>query len=99
MKAVCHGKFEVAIELLQACAKPNICVWGNKTAVHRVLERQSIALVEALVVHGAEVMGENVIEAAHLGNHHLMRVLLTKHKEVDLNKCFNGEVALCVSIW
>ena len=60
---------------------------------------QHITLTEALVVHGAEVSAEHLIEAAHHGNHHLLRVLLTRHKEVKMNEWYNGEVALCVSIW
>ena len=52
-----------------------------------------------MVVHGAEVSAEHLIEAAHHGNHHLLRVLLTCHKEVKIDERFNGEVALCVSAW
>ena len=70
-----------------------------KTALHRSVEMQHIALMEALVVHGAEVTAEHLIEAAHHGNHHLLRVLLTRHEQVKLNKRYNGEVALCVSVW
>ena len=60
---------------------------------------QHIALVEALVVHGAEVSAEHSIEAAHHGNHHLRQVLLTCHKEVKMDMRFNGEVALGVNVW
>ena len=42
---------------------------------------------------------EHLIEAAHHGNHHLLRVLLTCHKEVKMDERFNGEVTLCVSVW
>ena len=64
-----------------------------------MVEKQHIALTEALVVHEAEVSAEHLIEAAHHGNHHLLRVLLTCHKEVKMDERFNGEVALCVSVW
>ena len=60
---------------------------------------QHVALMEALVIHGAEVTGEHLIEAAHHRNHHLLRVLLTRPQEVKMDKCYNGEVALCVSVW
>ena len=67
--------------------------------MHRAVEKQHIALTEALVVHGAEVTVAHLIEAIHHGNHHLLRVLLTSHKEVKLDEQFNGEVTLCVSVW
>ena len=51
------------------------------------------------MVHGAEVTAKHLIEAAHHGNHHLLRVLLTHHKEVKMDERFNREVALCVSVW
>ena len=60
---------------------------------------QSIALTKALVINGAEATAEHLIEAAHPGNNHLLRVLLTCHEEVKMDKRFNGEVALCVSVW
>ena len=94
-----HGKFSTAVQLLQQGAEPNIVVWGNKTALHQVVEMQHIALTEALVVHGAEVSAEHLIEAAHHGNHHLLRVLLTHHKKVKMDERYNGAVALCISIW
>ena len=78
---------------------PISSVWGNKTALHRAVESQHIPLTEALIIHGTEVTAEHLIEAAHSGNHHLLRVLLTRPKEVNMNERFNGEVALCVSIW
>ena len=96
VKAVVRGKFSVAVQLLQQGAEPNVVIWGNKTALHRSVEMQHIALMEALVVHGAEVTGEHLIEAAHHGNHHLLRVLLTRHEQVKMNEWYNGEVALCV---
>ena len=99
VKAVIRGKFSTAVQLLQQGAEPNVLLWGNKIALHRVMEMQHTALTEALVVHGAEVSAEHLIEAAHHGNHHLLRVLLTCHKEVKMDERFNGEVALCVSIW
>ena len=99
VKAVICGKFSAAVQLLQQGAEPNVLLWGNKTALHRAVEMQHIPLTEALVVHGAEVSAEHLIEAAHHGNHHLLRVLLTCHKEVKMDERFNGEVALCVSIW
>ena len=99
VKAVVCGKFSAAVQLLQQGAEPNVVVWGNKTALHRSVEMQHIALMEALVIHGAEVTAEHLIEAAHHGNHHLLRVLLTRHEQVKLNERYNGEVALCVSVW
>ena len=99
VKAVVQGKFNAAVQLLQNGAEPNFLLWGNKTALHRAVEKQHIALTEALFVHGAEELAEYLIEAAHHGNHHLLRVLLTHHKEVKLDERFNGEVALCVSVW
>ena len=60
---------------------------------------QHIALTEALVVHGAEVTVEHLIEVAHHGNHYLLRILLTRHEQVKMNERYNGEVALCVSVW
>ena len=77
VKAVICSKFSAAVQLLQRGVEPNMLVWGNKTALHRAVEMQHIALTEALVVHGAEVTAEHLIEAAHHGNHHLLRVLLT----------------------
>ena len=68
VKAVICCKFSAAVQLLEQ---------GNKTALHRAVEMQSIALTEALVIHGAEVTAEHLIEAAHHRNHHLLRVLLT----------------------
>ena len=65
VKAVVQGKFSVAMQLLQQGTEPNVIMWGNKTALHRVVEMQHITLVEALVVHGADV-------SAHHGNHHLL---------------------------
>ena len=99
VKAVVRGKFSVAVQLLQQGAEPNVVVWGNKTALHRAVEVQHITLVEVLVVHGAKVFAEHLNEAAHHGNHHLLRVLLTCHKEVEMDERYNGEVALCVSVW
>ena len=99
VKAVVRGKFSAAVQLLQQGAEPNVVVWGNKTALHRAVEMQHIALTEALVVHGAEVSAEHLIEAAHHGNHHLLQVLLTHHQEVKMDERYNGEVALCVSVW
>ena len=99
VKAVVRGKYCAAVQLLQQGAEPNILVWGNKTALHRVVEMQSIALTEALVVQGAEITAKHLIEAAHHGNHYLLRVLLTRHHEVKMDERFNGEVALCVSVW
>ena len=72
IKAVVHGKFNSAVQLLQQGAEPNVLLWGNKTALHRAVEMQHIALMEALVVHQAEVAAEHLIEAAHQGNHHLL---------------------------
>ena len=72
VKAVIHSKFSAAVQLLQQGAEPNILLWGNKTALRRAVEMQHIALTEALVVHGAEVSAEHLIEAAHHGNHHLL---------------------------
>ena len=72
VKAVIHGKFSAAVQLLEQGAKPNVLLWGNKTALHRAVEMQSIALTEALVIHGAEVTAEHLIKAAHHGNHHLL---------------------------
>ena len=72
VKAVIHSKFSSVVQLLQQGAEPNVLVWGNKTALHRAVEMQHIALAEALVVHGAEVTAEHLIEAAHHGNHHLL---------------------------
>ena len=86
VKAVIQSRFNVAVQLLQNGAEPNILMWGNKTALHRAVEMQHIPLTEALVVHGAEVTVEHLIEAAHHGNHHLLRVLLTRHKEVKWTK-------------
>ena len=77
IKAIIRGKFSAAAQLLQQGAEPNVLLLGNKTALHRAVEMQHIALMEALVVHGAEVSAEHLIEAAHHGNHHLLRVLLT----------------------
>ena len=34
VKAVVHGKFSTAVQLLQQDAEQNIVVWGNKTALH-----------------------------------------------------------------
>ena len=99
VKVVVRGKFSASVQILQQGAEPNIVVWGNKTALHRAVEMQHIALTEALVVHGAEVSAEHLIEAAHHGNHHLLRVLLTHHKEVKMNEQYNGKVALCISVW
>ena len=89
----------MAVQLLQQGAEPNVLMWGNKTTFHRAVEMQHIALVEALVVHGAEVSAEHLIEATHHGNHHLLQVLLTHHKEVKMDERFNREVALCVTVW
>ena len=89
----------MAVQLLQQGAEPNVLMWGNKTTFHRAVEMQHIALVEALVVHGAEVSAEHLIEATHHGNHHLLQVLLTHHKEVKMDEGFNREVALCVTVW
>ena len=99
VKAVIRGKFSAAVQLLEEGAEPNILLWGNKTALHRAVEMQSIALTEALAIHGAEVTAEHLIEAAHHGNHHLLRGLLTCHDKIKMDKRFNGEVALCVSVW
>ena len=99
VKAVVRGKFSAAVQLLQQGAEPNVVMSGNKTALHRAVEMQHIALVEVLVVHGAEVSAEHLIEAAHHRNHHLLRVLLICHKEVKMDERFTGEVALCVSVW
>ena len=60
---------------------------------------QNIALTEALIIHGAEVTAEHLIEAAHHRNHHRLRVLLTLPEEVKIDERFNVEVALCVSVW
>ena len=62
IKAVVQGKYCAAVQLLQQGAEPNVLVWGNKTALHRAVEMQSIALTEALVVHGAEVTAEHLIK-------------------------------------
>ena len=67
-----HGKFSAAVQILEQGAEPKVLLWGNKTALHRAVEMQSIALTEALVIHGAEVTAEHLIEAAHHGNHHLL---------------------------
>ena len=99
VKAVVRGKFSAAVQLLQEGAEPNIVIWGNKTALHCSVEMQHIALTEALVIHRAEVTAEHLIEAAHHGNHHLVRVLLTRPEKVKLNERHNGEVPLCVSVW
>ena len=99
VKAVIRGRFNAAVQLLQNGAEPNIIVWGNKTALHRAVEMQHIPLTEALVVHGAEVTAEHLIEAAHQGNHHLLKVLLIRHEEVKMDERFNGELSLCVSVW
>ena len=99
VKAVVRGKFSAAVQLLQQGAEPNVVIWGNKTALHRSVKMQHIALTEALVIHGAEVTAEHLIEAAHHGNHHLLRVLLTQPEKVKLNERYNGEVPLCVSVW
>ena len=99
VKAVIRGKFSAAVPLLEQEAEPNVLLWGNKTALHRAVEMQSIALTEALVIHRAEVTTEHLIEAAHHGNHHLLRVLLTRPEEGKIDERFNGEVALCESIW
>ena len=99
VKAVIRGKFSAAVQLLEQGVEPNVFMWDNKTVLHRVVEMQSIALTEILVIHGAEVTAEHLIEAAHHGNHHLLRVLLTHHDEVKMDEKFNGEVALCVSVW
>ena len=72
VKVVVRSKFSAAVQLLQQDAEPNDVVWGNKTALHRAVEMQHIALTEVLVVHGAEVSAEHSIEAAHHGNHHLL---------------------------
>ena len=56
-------------------------------------------LTKALVIHGTEVTAEHLVEAAHHSNPHLLRVLLTKPQEVNLDEQFNREVALCTSIW
>ena len=77
VKAVVRSKFSAAVQLLQPGAEPNVLLWGNKTALHRAVEMQHVVLTEAFVIHGAEVTGEHLIEAAHHGNHHLLRVLLT----------------------
>ena len=77
VKAVIRGKFSAAVQLLEQGVEPNVLLWGNKMALHRAVEKQSIALTEALVIHGAEVTTEHLIEAAHHGNRHLLRVLLT----------------------
>ena len=86
IKAVVRGKFNSAVQLLQQGAEPNVLLWSNKMALHRSVEMQHITLTEALVVHGAEVTAEHLIEASHQGNHHLLRVLLTRPKEVKLAK-------------
>ena len=99
VKAVICSKFSAAVQLLQQGAELNVLLWGHKTALHRAVEMQHIALTEALVIHGAEVTTEHLIEAAHHGNHHLVRALLTHHKEVKMDERFNGEVPLCVSVW
>ena len=77
IKAVIRSKYSAAVQLLQQGAEPNMLLWGNNTALQRVVEMQSIALTEALVIHGAEVTAEHLIEAAHHRNHYLLRVLLT----------------------
>ena len=90
VKAVIRGKFSAAVQLLEQGAEPNVLLWGNK-ALHRVVKMQSIALTEALVIHGTEVTAEHLIEAAHHGNHHLLRVLLTRPEEVKIDERFNGK--------
>ena len=89
VKAVIRGKFSAAVQLLEQGVEPNVLLWGNK----------NIALTKALVIHGAEVTAEHLIEAAHHGNHHLLRVLLTRPEEIKIDEGFNGEVVLCVSVW
>ena len=86
VKAVIRSKFNAAVQMLQRGAEPNVLLWGNKTAQHRAVEMQHIALTEALVIHGAEVTGEHLIEAAHHGNHHLLWMLLTRPQEVKLDE-------------
>ena len=99
VKAFIRGKFGATVQLLEQGAEPNVLLWGNKTALHRVVEMQSIAVTKALVIHMAEVTAELLIEAAHHRNHHLLRVLLTRHEEVKIDERFNGEVATCISAW
>ena len=65
VKAVIHGKFSAAVQLLEQREEPNVLLWGNKMALHRAVEMQSIALTKALIIHGAEVTAEHLIEAAH----------------------------------
>ena len=77
VKVVICGKFGTAVQLLEQGVEPSVLLFGNKTVLHRAVEKQSIALTEALVIHGAEVTTKHLIEAAHQGNHHLLRVLLT----------------------
>ena len=72
VKAVIRGKFSAAVQLLQQGAGPNVLLWGNKTALYRAVEMQHIALTGVLVVYGAEVSAEHLIEVAHHGNHHLL---------------------------
>ena len=72
VKAMVRSKFSAAVQILQQGAEPNILLWGNKAALHRAVEMQHIALMEALVIHGAQVSAEHFIEAAHHGNHHLL---------------------------
>ena len=36
VKAVIRGKFSAAVQLLEQGAEPNVLLWGNKTALHRV---------------------------------------------------------------
>ena len=72
VKAVVRSRFEAAVQLLQNGAKPNVLFWGNKTVLHKAEDSQHVSLREVLVIHGAEVMAEHLIKAAHNGNHHLL---------------------------
>ena len=77
MHAVVYDQPAIQTLLLYNRADVNSIDHFYKTALHRAVEMQSIALTEALIIHGAEVTAEHLIEAAHQGNHHLLRVLLT----------------------
>ena len=77
VKAVIRCKFSAAVQILQQGAEQNVLLWGNKMTLHRAVEKQSIALTEALIIHRAEVTAKHLIEAAHHRNHHLLRVFLT----------------------
>ena len=99
VKAVIRSQFNTAVQLLQNSAELNVLLWRNKTVLHRAVEMQHIPLTEALVIHEAEVTAKHQIEAAHQCNHHLLCVILTRHKEVKREERFNGEVTLCASVW